>query len=529
VLIRESGKDPSKKEENKKLLDEAVSLLEKSIELKESAEAYGRLAWAYSNSKKYKEAYQAAKKAVELDENYAWYHAGLGRILVELGKPEEAVKELTIAVTLDPEHVFAYLYLGVAYKELDNNELAKGNFEKAWYLALEKGDQRNAALAMDNASEIAPKKSLYFARSGEAYRMLGEYDKALVKFKRAVRIEPQPAWVYGSLGDVYRRKGDFKRAEENLKESLDLDPDFAWAYAHLGETFSEQGDLDRAKKNLKKAISLDPESAWAYASLGEVYRQKGKFKKAIKNLEKAIALHPTYALAYASLGRVYSDKGDHEEAVAKFKKALELDPDFAWAYNALAVIMHENIFDYKEALENAREAVRVESKAADKKNLIVYQSTLAEALVTAGRFDEAYRRTEEIISEADENSIVLNIKMVQIVSLLLRNQEGIARSKVDAFIEFYEDLPRDFENEWSYDGISHFLETQGELSYEKKDLLFSMIRLLKKEIDLSQFETVSKRYFNKEKISRAYFLAHNSLALILRNLGRREAKALNAF
>jgi tetratricopeptide (TPR) repeat protein len=516
-LIRASRKEPTEKEKNRKL-DEAVTLLKKSIELKESAEAYGRLAWAYSSAKRYKEAYKAAKKAVRLNPNYAWYTAGLGRILLALGKPEEAVRELNRAVKSDPEHVFAHLYLGVAYKELDNNELAKDNFEKAWNLGLEKDDYRMASLAMDNASEIAPDNSLYFARSGEAYRMLGEYDKALVKLKRAVKIEPQPAWVYGSLGDVYRLKGDFKRAEENFKKSLDLDPDSAWAYAHLGEAFREQGDLDRAKENLKKAISLDPDSAWAYASLGEVYRQKGKFQKAIKNLEKAIALHPALARAYLSLGDVYRQKGEFDKAQENLKKVISLHPDFAWAYNELAVIIHENIFDYEEALKNAREAVRLESKARDKKNLMTYQSTLAEALVTAGRFDEAYERTEEIIAKADDNSIVLNIRMVQIVSLLLRNQEGIARSKVDAFIEFYEDLPRDFQNDWSYNGISHFLETQDKLSYKRKDLLVSMIRLLKKEIDLSQFETVSKRYFSEEKISGAYFLPRNSLALIFRNL-----------
>ena len=512
VLILESSKDPTENAKNEKLLEEAVLLLQQSIVLKESAEAYGRLAWAYSSLRKYTEAYTAAKEAVRLDPNYAWYHAGLGRILVELGKPEEAVKELNISVNLDPEHVFAHLYLGVAYKTLDNNELARDNFEKAWNLGFEKSDFRNAALAMDSASEIMPKNSLYLARSGEAYRMLGQYDKALAKLKRAVKIEPQPAWVYGSLGDVYRRKGDFKNAEENLKKAISLDPNSAWAYAHLGEAFSEQGDLDNAEENLKKAISLEPDSAWAYASLGDIYRQKGEFKKAIRNLEKAIALNSAYALAYASLGRVYSDKGNHEKAIAAIEKALELDPDFAWAYNELAVIMHENIFDYKEALRYASKAEDLESKAADKKNLIIYQSTVAEALVTAGRFDEAYKKTKEITSKTDENSIVLNMKMIQVVSLLLQKQEKVARSKVDAFIEFYEDLPKDFKNPWSYDGILHFLETQGELSVKEKDLLVSMIRLLRKEIDLSQFEAAFKKYYSREKISGVYFWSNNLAA-----------------
>jgi tetratricopeptide (TPR) repeat protein len=558
-LLRKSGNEPIKKEE----LEHAVSLLKRSIELQKSAEAYGRLAWAYSSLKKYQEAELAAQKAVELDPDYAWYHAGLGRILLEQSKREEAVKELLRATNLDPEHVFAHLYLGVAYKELGNKKLAKDSFERAWDLGFDKGDYISASLAMDYASEMAPGNSLYFARSGEAYRMLKQYDKALVALKKAVSMEKQSPWVYGSLGDVYRLQGDYDQAEAQLKEAIKLDSEDSWAYAHLGETYRQKGDYDKAEAQLERAIQLNPEYAWAYASLGETYRQKGDYDKAEAQLERAIELNPEYAWAYASLGetyrqkgdydkaeaqlkraielnpeddwafaglgRVYIDKGDQDKAVANFKKALELNPAFAWAYNELAAIIHDNMFDYDEAFRYARKAVEVESKAPKQKNLLVYDSTLAESLVTVGHFDEAFRKAEGIISNTDDQTIGLNMRLIQIVSLLLQEKEAEARSKVDEFIEFYEELPKDFENTWSYSGMLHFLETQNEISKEKKEMIISLIQCLRKEIEVSQLEVAVKKYFDKENISKVYFLTDHSIALTFRQVESRDEVALSAF
>jgi len=193
------------------------------------------------------------------------------------------------------------------------------------------------------------------------------------------------------------------------------------------------------------------------------------------------------------------------------------------------VIIYDNMFDYDEAFRYARKAVEVESKAPKQKNLLVYDSTLAESLVTVGRFDEAYRKAEQIISKTDDQTIGLNMRLIQILSLILQEKEGEARSKVDAFIEFYEELPKDFENTWSYSGMLHFLETQDEIPKEKKQIITSLIQFLKKEIEVSQLEVAVKKYFNRENISKVYFLTDHSIALIFRKAESRKDEALKAF
>ena len=118
---------------------EAVSFISKSIRVKETAEGYARLAWAYfglrnpgdPEDKALNQALELSKKAVALDPTYVWSHAGLGRVLLEKKKANQAVEAFDEAIRLDPEDPEFYRSRGYIYEFLGEHASAEADHAKA--------------------------------------------------------------------------------------------------------------------------------------------------------------------------------------------------------------------------------------------------------------------------------------------------------------------------------------------------------------------------------------------------------------
>ena len=80
---------------------------------------------------------------------------------------------------------------------------------------------------------LGPKHLRAYYTQGEAYRMQGDYDRAIADASEAVRLDPTDAFAYGTRGDAYRMKGEYDRAVADLMEALRLAPGNDWANKQL--------------------------------------------------------------------------------------------------------------------------------------------------------------------------------------------------------------------------------------------------------------------------------------------------------
>ena len=67
--------------------------------------------------------------------NFVEAQQWIGRIYIETGRPNEAVKALEKARRMSPEYPPVYYYLGQAYTKAGNFQLAKFNYKKVLELA----------------------------------------------------------------------------------------------------------------------------------------------------------------------------------------------------------------------------------------------------------------------------------------------------------------------------------------------------------------------------------------------------------
>lgn len=113
-------------------LDKAIELYEQSIDIYPTAEAYTFLGWAYSMKGDYEKAIELCKEAIDIDPEFGNPYNDIGAYLIELGREEEAIPWLKLALTAkryDSKH-FPYLNLARVY-------LKKGDYYEALKFAEE--------------------------------------------------------------------------------------------------------------------------------------------------------------------------------------------------------------------------------------------------------------------------------------------------------------------------------------------------------------------------------------------------------
>jgi len=252
---------------------------------------------------------------------------------------------LRLALTLDPNHDKAGLWLGNLLENTDREDEAMALYEaispssdyivstklaqaNVWF-SREKDAQALKVLEAVNKSHpsFTTRESLGRARLiDENYKdALPIYD-ALVKSmsEEDLKADTQPLYFRGIC---YEREKQWPQAEADFKRVLEINPDDADALNYLGYTWVDRGEnLTEAFAMINKALKLDPNSGAITDSLGWAHYKLGQYQEAKKKLEDAVALSPSSATIIDHLGDVYWKLGRFREAGYQWERALEFDP-----------------------------------------------------------------------------------------------------------------------------------------------------------------------------------------------------------
>lgn len=311
-----------------------------------------------------------AKKAKRPSE-LAIVHNNRGVTELYQGNPERALFEFQTAVELDPAYVEGQTNLGLAYKLLGQYEEAKKAFERA--IALD----RKYATAYNHLGtlyytegqyekaidlfETAVKKNKKFADGwlnlGLAYIALAKKQngdvvvlrKSIEPLRKATAIDTSYSRAHHELAQVYERLGDYEKAIIRYKLALETDSNSAESWIRLGGLYYQKEELIQAKNCFIQALSLAPQSVPAHIQLGLVYVKEANYPLAMTELQTALGFSPTNEIAYFHLGYAHLSLGnDHREAgkldlataeyqaaLSAYTQAFSLNPTFAdAAYNA---------------------------------------------------------------------------------------------------------------------------------------------------------------------------------------------------
>jgi tetratricopeptide (TPR) repeat protein len=111
---------------------EAIQLLEKSLAIMPTAEAYTYLGWTYSHMGDYRRAIEEAQKAIALDPNFGNPYNDIGVYLITQGKEDEAIPYLEKAIQAKRYccYQFPHFNLGRIYLKKKMYERARERFKE---------------------------------------------------------------------------------------------------------------------------------------------------------------------------------------------------------------------------------------------------------------------------------------------------------------------------------------------------------------------------------------------------------------
>ncbi len=180
-------------------------------------------------------------------------------------------------------------------------------------------------------------------------RTKGDFEKAIVSFKRALAADPGFALPWAGLAWAYARQASMgiipaesgsKQAREAAQRALALHPKLVEAHTAMAYVLTGYDwDCAAADAEVQQALALDPGNADALLSAGILARTQGRFDEAIRLYQQAMAVDPLRAAAHNNLGLALYYAGKFPEAEAAMRKLLEQRPGFAGAQSHLSRVL----------------------------------------------------------------------------------------------------------------------------------------------------------------------------------------------
>ena len=159
----------------------------------------------------------------------------------------------------------------------------------------------------------------------------GEHERSVDWWNHAVAADPNPRYL-GALGNAYRRLGDHDKAIEAYHRSLRTEsrfPGAASVHKNLGDVLVKVGRLEEAVVQLRQAIDLKPGRTEIHRSLGMTLGRLGRYREAVPHLEMALESDPGDAALYRALTICYAATGSKDDAGAYLEAYLSFRPEDA--------------------------------------------------------------------------------------------------------------------------------------------------------------------------------------------------------
>jgi tetratricopeptide (TPR) repeat protein len=184
------------------LLTEAETEAVRAINLdNQNALALAYYAEILVDQKKWLQANQYIKQAVDYNPNLMDVHRVNALVQETLGNYDEAIKEYQKAAEINPNLTFLYISIGTIYRHLQQYDRALEFFSTAVRI----NDQ------------IGVKDPIPYVAIGKTYTQMGEFFAAAQNMRKALQYNPYSPDMYGQLGIVYFKSRNYEGAIDALR------------------------------------------------------------------------------------------------------------------------------------------------------------------------------------------------------------------------------------------------------------------------------------------------------------------------
>lgn len=291
------------------LKEDVATILDRDPENPEAWELLGR---SHYREKRYQQALQAFRKALELSPGLTGMYIQLAQVQELLDQGEAAVQSYQTFLGAYPDDFEARFLLGRLYRRLQQNESAM----KEW-LRAETLNPNDPRLAQD---------------LGDLYLDLGNLKEAR---KRLLRGDGDNE---GNLGIIAQREGRNQEAEKHFLKALEENPKQGLLWAYLADALVAQDKKLEAIQAYQSALDLDPEDFSSLYNMASLQAGLGQRDQAIDYLVRALQVKPQSGPAHYNLALMLDAKKEYGDAQTHYLNALQNGIEKPEAHFRLAVL-----------------------------------------------------------------------------------------------------------------------------------------------------------------------------------------------
>lgn len=242
--------------------DEAMALYREAVI--DAPDGHYGLGFELAADGKYEEAIGHLREYIRLrpdDVNVVRAHILLGRALINVGRPAEAVEVLQRALVMRPANADAHGLLADAWLRLErypeatreyreriklvpNDPLAHGSLGVALV-----GQNLEAEAVTEFASAVAltPNDPKARYNLGNALATVGRLDDAVREYRSALTLNPNSVATHNALALVLAHRGEMEEAAAEFRRSLELDPKNPETRSDYEALLQQLGRVDRTR------------------------------------------------------------------------------------------------------------------------------------------------------------------------------------------------------------------------------------------------------------------------------------------
>ena len=165
---------------------------------------------------------------------------------------------------------------------------------------------------------------LYHAAT--AFRINGEWEKAIDEYKKALVLNPEHEDALYYLGNMYLEKGSLEQAENTWFELVRLNSNSARAHFQLGQLYMQPSsgamfDLGKAEAEFKRTLAINADFIQPLIHLGQIALYRGNLTQSMEFFTSVLVTDPGNRESNLLLGFIVWKGGNQLKALDYFSRA----------------------------------------------------------------------------------------------------------------------------------------------------------------------------------------------------------------
>lgn len=292
-------------------------------------------------------------------------HNMKGVLLLLRKRPDEARREFSRALQIEPKYVTPRIYLAAMTRA--------------------SGDYAGAVAAYRALVDAAPKLSVGYIGEAEAQVMAGDTAAALQTLEAWKRSDPTSILPSQVIASVQTALGNHPKAIQELNSALARHPAEPALKTSLGAAYAASGDLRSAAAQYEAVLTSAPASVAALLGLAEIDLHDNKVSSAIARYESALRIDPSNPIACNDVAWLLAIQGQElDRALRLAQTATSRSPEYVDAQDTLGWV-HYQRSEYPAAIQAFE---RARGQAPDRMDVVAH---LGLAYAKAGRKADAMK------------------------------------------------------------------------------------------------------------------------------------------